>query len=73
MPMPAWPKIYRFCHVDRLPSIVADGLLSHAQVQRLAPAVTVIGMNTVKQRRLTQLTLASQGWIAPTLAAKAST
>lgn len=60
MPVPARPKIYHICHVDRLASIVAGGLLSDAEVQRLAPPGTVIGMSNIKQRRLTELTLASQ-------------
>jgi hypothetical protein len=59
MPVPARPKIYHICHVDRLASIVAGGLLSDAEVQRLAPPGTVIGMNNIKQRRLTELTLDS--------------
>ncbi len=60
MPMPAQPKIYRICHVDRLPSVVASGgLLSDAAIQQKALPGTVIGMNNIKQRRLTELTLAS--------------
>ncbi|KQW76451.1 DUF4433 domain-containing protein [Methylibium sp. Root1272] len=59
MPVPARPKIYHICHVDRLASIVAGGLLSDAEVQRQAPPGTVIGMNNIKQRRLTELTLDS--------------
>lgn len=59
MPLPARPKIYHICHVDRLPCIVAGGLLSDAEVQRLAPPGTVIGMSNIKQRRLTELTLDS--------------
>ncbi|MCU0924201.1 MAG: DUF4433 domain-containing protein, partial [Burkholderiaceae bacterium] len=59
MPVPARPKIYHICHVDRLASIVAEGLLSDAEVQRLAPPGTVIGMSNIKQRRLTELTLDS--------------
>lgn len=60
MPMPAQPKIYHICHVDRLPSIVVSGgLLSDAVVQQQALPGTVIGMNTIKQRRLTELTLTS--------------
>ena len=59
MPVPARPKIYHICHVDRLASIVAGGLLSDAEVQRQAPPGTVIGMSNIKQRRLTELTLAS--------------
>lgn len=60
MPMPAQPKIYHICHVDRLPSVVASGgLLSDAAIQQQALPGTVIGMNTIKQRRLNELTLAS--------------
>ncbi len=60
MPMPAQPKIYHICHVDRLPSVVASGgLLSDAAIQQKALPGTVIGMNNIKQRRLTELTLAS--------------
>ena len=60
MPMPAQPKIYHICHVDRLPSIVASGgLLSDAAIQQQALPGTVIGMNNIKQRRLTELTLTS--------------
>jgi hypothetical protein len=59
MPVPARPKIYHICHVDRLASIVAGGLLSDAEVQRLAPPGTIIGMSNIKQRRLTELTLDS--------------
>jgi hypothetical protein len=37
MPMPAQPKIYHICHVDRLPSVVASGgLLSDAAIQQQA-------------------------------------
>ncbi|MER2540963.1 MAG: DUF4433 domain-containing protein [Azonexus sp.] len=60
MPMPAQPKIYHICHVDRLPSVVASGgLLSDADIQQQALPGTVIGMNNIKQRRLNELTLAS--------------
>jgi ssDNA thymidine ADP-ribosyltransferase, DarT len=60
MPRPDHPKIYHICHVDRLPSIVArGGLLSDAQLAQLALPGTVIGMNTIKQRRLRELRLAS--------------
>lgn len=59
MAVPARPKIYHICHVDRLASIVAGGLLSDAEVQRLAPPGTIIGMSNIKQRRLTELTLES--------------
>jgi hypothetical protein len=46
--------------VDRLASIVADGCLwCDAEVVRQQPQGTPIGMNKIKQRRLTELTLAS--------------
>lgn len=52
MPVPAQPKIYHIVHVDNLASIVADGCLwSDAEmVQRQGG--TVIGMGSIKQRRL---------------------
>ena len=60
MPMPAQPKIYHICHVDRLPSVVTSGgLLSDAAIQQHDFPGTVIGMNNIKQRRLNELTLAS--------------
>lgn len=59
MTVPAQPKIYHICHVDRLPSIIASaGLLSDAVLLNQALPGTVIGMNHIKQRRL-QLELAS--------------
>ena len=54
MPPPAEPKIYHIVHVDRLASIVADGALwSDAELQRRGRLGTIIGMRTIKQRRLT--------------------
>ena len=54
MPPPAEPKIYHIVHVDRLASIVADGVLwSDAALQRRERPGTTIGMSTIKQRRLT--------------------
>ena len=54
MPPPAAPKIYHIVHVDRLASIVADGVLwSDAALQRRARPGTTIGMSIIKQRRLT--------------------
>ena len=58
MAMPDAPMIYHIVHVDRLASIVADGVLwSDAEVVRRNPAGTTIGMNSIKQRRLNELTL----------------
>ena len=64
MPPPADPKIYHIVHVDRLPSIIADGWLwcDEDVVRREAmnPGMgTTIGMTSIKQRRLTELTLRS--------------
>ncbi len=60
MAVPARPKIFHICHVDRLASIVASGgLLSDAAVAQADLPGTVIGMNRIKQRRMTQLQLAS--------------
>jgi hypothetical protein len=60
MPMPAAPKIYHIVHVDRLPSIIADGCLwSDAEIVRRARPGTTIGMYGIKQPRLNELTLTS--------------
>lgn len=60
MPVPSQPKLYHICHVDRLPSIVADGCLwCDAEIARRSLAGTTIGMNEIKQRRLQELTLTS--------------
>jgi hypothetical protein len=49
------PKIYHIAHVDRLPSIAADGFIwCDAEITRRAPAGTTIGMPNIKQRRLRQ-------------------
>jgi hypothetical protein len=53
-------KIYHIAHVDRLPSIVADGFLwCDAEVARRMFAGTTIGMSHIKQRRLNELRLNS--------------
>lgn len=60
VPVPPQLKIYHIAHMDRLPSIVAaGGLLSDALVQAQALGGTMVGMNHIKQRRLTELQLAS--------------
>lgn len=60
IPVPSQPKIYHIAHVDRLRSIVATGgLLSDELVQERALAGTVVGMNHIKKRRLTELQLTS--------------
>ena len=55
MPVPAEPKIYHIIHVDRLPSIVADGHLwcDTTMAQRNSPGTT-IGISSIKERRLRQ-------------------
>lgn len=58
--VPPQPKIYHIAHVDRLHSIMAaGGLLSDEMVQAQALGGTMIGMSNIKQRRLTELQLAS--------------
>jgi hypothetical protein len=59
MTVPPQPKIYHIVHIDRLPSIIADGALwCDAEIVRRAPSGSTIGMNHIKQRRL-QLPLSS--------------
>ena len=56
MPVPASPKIYHIVHVSRLASIIEDGgLLCDAEVIRQRKPGEVIGMSSIKQRRLTSL------------------
>lgn len=60
MATPDHPKIYHICHVDRLPSVVASGgLLSDSAVLQHNLGGTMIGMSNIKERRLTELQLAS--------------
>ncbi len=60
MPVSATPKIYHIVHVDRLPSIINDGCLwCDAEIIRHPPPGTTIGMNSIKTRRLKELTLTS--------------
>jgi hypothetical protein len=53
MAPPARPKIYHFLHIDRLPSIIADGCLwcDAVMVARQGTGTT-IGLGRIKQRRL---------------------
>lgn len=55
MPVPQHPKIYHIAHIDRLQSIVADGFLwcDAETVRRQSPG-TNIGINSIKQTRLTK-------------------
>ncbi|MBE7488457.1 MAG: DUF4433 domain-containing protein [Candidatus Omnitrophica bacterium] len=60
MPVPERPKLYHIVHVDRLPSIVADGCLwSDSEMLRHDPSGTTIGMSAIKERRLNELSLNS--------------
>ena len=53
MAAPVNPKIYHICHVDRLPSVLAeDGLLCDAEATRRAMPGSTIGMKEIKERRL---------------------
>ena len=56
MSPPTAPKIYHIVHLDRLPSIIADGhLWCDAKIARCVPPGTTIGMTSIKQRRLNLL------------------
>ncbi|ART78929.1 type II toxin-antitoxin system toxin DNA ADP-ribosyl transferase DarT [Oceanisphaera avium] len=58
MTVPHRPKIYHIVHIDRLCSILADQYLwCDATITSLAPSGTNIGMSSIKQRRLNDLTL----------------
>jgi hypothetical protein len=60
MKVPAETKIYHIVHADRVPSIIADGCLwCDAEIARRSPSGTTIGMSSIKQRRLNELTLSS--------------
>lgn len=53
MLVPAQPKIYHIVHVDRLPSIIADGYLwCDAKMTNRSATGTTIGMSRIKERRL---------------------
>ncbi len=54
MAAPAKPKIYHIAHVDRLPSIIADGYLwcDAKMARRNDDTGTTVGMSSIKQRRL---------------------
>ena len=60
MPPPDQPKIYHIVHLDRLPSIIADGSIwCDAVMVTRGGTGTSIGMSSIKQRRLSELTLKS--------------
>lgn len=54
MSIPDEPKIYHIVHIDRLASIVADDCLwCDAKMATRTSSGTTIGMNSIKERRLT--------------------
>lgn len=60
MTTPVQPKLYHIAHVDRLPSIIAAQCLwCDREVLSRSPPGTSIGMSSIKQRRLNELTLRS--------------
>jgi hypothetical protein len=60
MSVPAQPKLYHIVHLDRLPSILADGgLLSDAEVAARSRGGTTIGMRSIKLRRMEVSALSS--------------
>ena len=60
MSAPPRPKIYHIVHVDRLASIIGDGCLwSDAMLIANPKPGTVVGMNSIKARRLNELRLTS--------------
>ncbi|MGH7091540.1 MAG: type II toxin-antitoxin system toxin DNA ADP-ribosyl transferase DarT [Stellaceae bacterium] len=53
MAVPERPKVYHIAHVDRLPSIISDGALwCDRRIVARAGAGTMIGMDSIKRRRL---------------------
>jgi len=61
MPAPANPKIYHIVHIDNLRSIIADGCLWSDEIMTQKQGGQVIGMNTIKARRLTLPVSCRQG------------
>lgn len=60
MTIPTRPKIYHIVHVDRLLSIIqSGGLLCDAEIAKHSGSGTMIGMDSIKLRRLNELTLNS--------------
>lgn len=60
MPVPATINVYHILHVDRIQSVIGSGgLLSDAVLSANQLPGTVIGMNSIKQRRLYELQLSS--------------
>ena len=56
--MPTNPKIYHIVHINRLSSIITGGYLwCDREAMRRGVTGTTIGMGTIKERRLNELTL----------------
>jgi hypothetical protein len=56
---PSSPKIYHITHIDNLPSIATGmGLISDAQRIASDLSCSVVGMSTIKQRRLEEIAVA---------------
>jgi hypothetical protein len=54
MNVPRHPRIYHIVHLDRLPSVIGDGFLwSDSRMQQRTDTGTAIGLNGIKERRLT--------------------
>jgi len=58
---PEAPRIYHIVHVDKLNAISQSGLMSDAAIRRASPIGTMIGMNSIKNRRLTLPVSCHQG------------
>ena len=53
---PANPKIYHITHVDNLPGIItAGGLLSDARIVAHGGPAQLVGMSSIKRRRIEEL------------------
>ncbi|MFZ3033198.1 MAG: DUF4433 domain-containing protein [Parvibaculum sp.] len=57
MTVPNHPKIYHIVHVDKLASIVGEGLLSDSDMEQRTDLGTTIGMSSIKRRRREDLQL----------------
>src|SRR5438094_4220821 len=56
--MPAEPKIYHITHVDNLPRILEAGVLwSDAKRLELGIDCEIVGMSSIKQRRIQELSV----------------
>jgi hypothetical protein len=52
--MPQNPKIYHIVHVSKLSAIIGDGfLVSDSEMRKRSPVGITIGMQTIKDRRIT--------------------